>query len=108
MAGTALVTYESIGTITAQEGIAHTPSPPARIAAVTMAVMFMVTAAKFEITIVLRALARTITQTDIPIITTIGSTIVPAIQCGNDGYSIISPVTVKHVPITLAGWMINW
>jgi hypothetical protein len=73
-----------------------------------MAVMFMVMAVKFVITIALMALARTVTQIDIPIITTIGFTIVPAIRCGNIGYSIISLVKVEYVPITLAGWMINW
>ena len=103
MAGTALVIYVNIETITARGGVAHIPSSLARIAAITMAVMFMVTAAKIAITIVLRALARTITQIDIPIIMTIGCTIVPAIRCGNIGYSIISPVTVAHVPITPVG-----
>jgi hypothetical protein len=73
-----------------------------------MAVMFMVMAVKIVITIALRALARTVTQIDIPIITMIGFIIVPAIRCENIGYSIISPVTVEHVPSTLAGWMINW
>jgi hypothetical protein len=68
-----------------------------------MAVMFMVMAVKIETIIVLRALARTVTQIDIPIIMRIGFTIVPAIRCGNIGYSIISPVTVEYVPITLAG-----
>jgi hypothetical protein len=106
--GTAMVTLENIGTITAQKGIAHTPSPRLRIAAIMMAVMFMVMAVKIAITIVLRALAPTITQIDIPIIMRIGFTIVPAIRCGNIGYSIISPMTVELVPSTLAGWMINW
>ena len=72
-----------------------------------MAVMSMVTAAKIGTTIVLMALARTITQIDIPIITTVGFTTVPAIRCGNIGYSIISPVMVAHVPSTLAGGRIN-
>jgi hypothetical protein len=94
--------------------VEHVPITPVcginwwRTAINTMAVMFMVTAVKIETTIVLRALARTVTQIDIPIIMMIGFIIVPAIRCGNIGYSIISPVTVEYVPITLAGWIINW
>jgi hypothetical protein len=73
-----------------------------------MAVMSMVTAAKIEIIIVLMALARTITQIDLLIITTVGFTTVPAIRCGDIKYSMIFFVTVEHVPGTLAGRRINW
>ena len=73
----------------------------------TTAVMFMVTAMKIGIIIVLRALAHTITQIDIPIITTVGFPTAPAIRCGNIDCFMIFIATVAYVPITRAGWRIN-